>query len=88
MARTDWVLGEKVYFTFRNHIAELQVKKLKKNRGATRDFGKIVWQVTKAGIPGAAVKVGDILATRRVYFIAKDIDPRAAHAFDMENQPG
>ena len=86
MARPDFIFGEKVYFSFRNHIAEFEVKKMKKDRGATRDFGKIVWQVTKANIPGTAIKLGDVLPTRRVFYVAKDIDPRAAHAFDMENQ--
>jgi len=61
MARTDFIFGEKVHFSFRNHIAEFAVKKMKKDHGATRDFGKIVWQVTKADIPGIALKVGDIL---------------------------
>ncbi|MBI4514310.1 MAG: hypothetical protein HY699_00630 [Deltaproteobacteria bacterium] len=86
MARSDFVFGEKVHFSFSNHVAHFAVKKMKRDRGATRDFGKIVWQVTQADVPGSALKVGDVLPTRRVFYIAKDIDPRAAHAFDMENQ--
>ena len=78
---------EKVVFTFTNQLLEFEVRKLKRFSSATSNYGKIMWQVTKANIPGAAVKVGDVLPTRRVFYIAKDIDPRAAHAFDMENQP-
>ncbi len=78
---------EKVVFSFKNHLLEFEVRKVKRHSGLTANYGKIVWQVTKATIPGTAVKVGDVLPTRRVFFIAKDIDPRAAHAFDMENQP-
>ncbi len=78
---------EKVVFNFKNHLLEFEVRKIKRHNGLTSNYGKIVWQVTKADIPGIAVKVGDVLPTRRVFYIAKDIDPRAAHAFDMENQP-
>jgi len=77
---------EKVRFNFRNDLAELEVYKVKRDRSATSNYGKILWRVTVAEIPGAAIKVGDVLPTRRVFFVAKDIDPRAAHAFDMENQ--
>ena len=68
-------------------MVEFEVRKVKRNASSTSDYGKILWQVTKASIPGGATKVGEILPTRRVFFIAKDIDPAAAHAFDMENQP-
>jgi len=78
---------EKVVFSFTNHLLEFEVRKVKRHRGLTSSYGKVMWEVTKAAIPGAAVRVGDVLPTRRVFFIAKDIDPRAAHAFDMENQP-
>lgn len=78
---------EKVFFTFRNSLAELEVRKVKRNRCRTGTYGKIEWRVTRANVPGAAIKVGDVLPTRRVYNIARAIDPRAAHAFDMENQP-
>ena len=78
---------EKVVFAFKNQLLELEVRKVKRHSSTTSDYGKILWRVTKATIPGSALKVGDILPTRRVFFIAKDIDPRAAHAFDMENQP-
>lgn len=87
MVRKEFTFGEKVYFAFRNHVAELEVKKVKRDCGPTREYGKIEWQVTKANIPGTSVKVGDILPTRRVYHLARAIDPAAAHAFDMENQP-
>jgi hypothetical protein len=78
---------EKTVFTFKNELLELEVRKVKRHHSLTSHYGKVVWQVTKAVIPGTAVKIGDVLPTRRVFFIAKDIDPRAAHAFDMENQP-
>ena len=78
---------EKVVFNFKNSFAELEVRKVKRNRSMTSTYGKILWQVTKAEIPGTALKAGDILPTRRVFYVAKDIDARAAHAFDMENQP-
>jgi len=78
---------EKTVFTFRSHLLEFEVRKLKRYSSGTSNYGKIVWQVTKSNIPGTALKVGDLLPTRRVFYIAKDIDPRAAHAFDMENQP-
>lgn len=87
MRATDFAFGEKVFFAFRNHLAELEVKKIKKGHGPTRDYGKIEWQVTKVSIPGCAVAVGEVLNTRRVYHLARSIDPVAAHAFDMENQP-
>lgn len=77
---------EKVVFSFRNQLTELEVRKVKRHAGTTSTYGKIMWQVTRANIPGGAVKVGDVLPTRRVFFLAKDIDPAAAHAFDMENQ--
>ena len=79
---------EKVVFHFENGLVEFEVRKVKRNASSTSDYGKILWQVTKVSIPGgAAIKVGAVLPTRRVFFIAKDIDPAAAHAFDMENQP-
>ena len=77
---------EKVTFSFDNGLLELEVRKVKRSHSPTSDYGKILWRVTKAKIPGSAIKVGDILPTRRVFFAAKDIDPQAAHAFDMENQ--
>jgi hypothetical protein len=77
---------EKVIFSFKNGLLEFEVRKVKRNASATNRYGKIMWQVTKVNIPGSAVKVGELLPTRRVFFTAKDIDPRAAHAFDMENQ--
>lgn len=77
---------EKVVFSFKNGLIEFEVRKVKRNASVTNKYGKIMWQVTKANIPGSAVKEGEILATRRVFFTAKDIDPQAAHAFDMENQ--
>ncbi len=87
MARTDFRFGEQVVFGFRNHVAELEVRKVKADRGPTRDYGKIEWRVTKANVPGGAVAVGEVLPTRRVYHLARSIDALAAHAFDMENQP-
>ncbi len=78
---------QKVVFTFSNRLLEFEVRKLKRHSSPTSDYGKIMWQVTRANIPGIAIKVGDVLPTRRVFYIAKDIDSRAAHAFDMENQP-
>ena len=78
---------EKIVFNFKNRLTEFEVRKVKRHSSTTSDYGKIMWQVTKSSIPSGTVKVGDVLATRRVFFIAKDIDPRAAHAFDMENQP-
>lgn len=87
MPRTDFTFGEKVRYSFRNDIAELEVKKVKRERGPSRDYGKIEWLVTKASIPGASLAPGQILTTRRVYNVARDIDPLAAHAFDMDNQP-
>ncbi len=78
---------EKIVFTFTNRLTEFEVRKVKRHSSATSNYGKIMWQVTKARIAGTTVKIGDLLPTRRVFFIAKDIDPRAAHAFDMENQP-
>ncbi|MFQ5666824.1 MAG: hypothetical protein ACE5I7_10385 [Candidatus Binatia bacterium] len=77
---------EKVVFNFKNGLLELEVRKIKRSSSVTSDYGKVLWRVTKASIPGGAVKVGCALPSRRVFFIAKDIDPRAAHAFDMENQ--
>lgn len=77
---------EKVVFTFKNRQIEFEVRKVKRDASSTRTYGKILWKVTKYNVPAGAVKVGDVLPTRRVFFIAKDIDPRAAHAFDMENQ--
>jgi len=87
MARKEFQIGEKVVFAFRNNVAELEVKKIKRDRGATRDYGKIEWLVTRANIPGSSLRPGAMLTTRRVYHLARDIDPIAAHAFDMENQP-
>ncbi|MFI5394288.1 MAG: hypothetical protein ACHQ9S_02035 [Candidatus Binatia bacterium] len=78
---------EKVTFQFENGLLAFEVRKVKRHSSTTSEYGKIVWRVTRARIPGSAVKVGDLLPARRVFFIAKDIDPRAAHAFDMENQP-
>ena len=86
MARKDFIFGERVLFSFRNQVAELEVKKMKRDRGPNRDYGKIEWVVTKVSIPGCAVTPGTILTTRRVYHLARDIDPMAAHAFDMDNQ--
>lgn len=77
---------EKVIFNFKNGFVEFEVRKVKRHTSPTSDYGKIMWRVTKADIPGTAIKPGDIMPTRRVFFTAKDIDPRAAHAFDMENQ--
>lgn len=87
MTRKDFVFGEKVHFAFRSPLAVLEVRKVKKDRGATRDFGKIAWRVTNVSIPGGAVQVGDVLTTRRVFHLARGIDREAAHAFDQENQP-
>lgn len=87
MAQKELRFGEQVVFAFRNHLAEFEVRKVKRDHGPTRDFGKIEWQVTKASIPGSSVRVGEILPTRRVFHLARGIDPVAAHAFDMENQP-
>lgn len=77
---------EKIVFNFKNHLIELEVRKVKRNTSLTSHYGKILWQVIKVNIPGSAIKVGDVLPTRKVFLIAKDLDPRAAHAFDMENQ--
>jgi len=77
---------EKVVFHFTNDLLALEVRKIKRDKSTTSEYGKILWQVTRAEIPAGAVRVGDVLSTKRVFFIAKDIDPRAAHAFDMENQ--
>ena len=77
---------EKVEFTCHNGLVEFAVRKVKRSYSNTSRYGKIQWRVTKAKIPGTAVKPGDILPTRRVFLLAKDIDPRAAHAFDMELQ--
>lgn len=87
MAAKELTFGEKVFFSFRNPVAELEVKKVKTGHGPTRDYGKIEWQVTRASIPGSSLAVGEVLPTRRVYHLARSIDPLAAHAFDMENQP-
>lgn len=77
---------EKIAFSFKNRLIEFEVRKVKRNASATSNYGKIVWQVVKVNIPGSAIQVGDLLPTRRVFLIAKDLDPSAAHAFDMENQ--
>ena len=79
---------EKIVFTFKQPPKELEVRKIKTDRvnetyGSW--FGKIRWRVEKEQVPGIPVKVGDILTTSRVYQIARAIDKKAAHQFELYN---
>jgi hypothetical protein len=79
---------EKVIFAFRRPPKEFEVRKVKADRindtyGSW--FGKTRWRVEKISVPGISVKVGDVLSTGRVYQIARTIDRKAAHQFDMYN---
>ncbi len=78
----------KVVFVFKRPPKELEVRKVKIDR--VNDaygswYGKIRWRVDKIEVPGSSVKVGDILPTSRVYQIARTIDKKAAHQFELYN---
>jgi len=79
---------EKVVFTFRRPPKELQVRKIKRHRISDTYgswFGRIGWKVERINVPGISVHVGDIISTSKVYEIARTIDKKAAHQFDMYN---
>ncbi len=79
---------EKIVFTFEQPPKEFQVRKVKTDR--VNDaygswYGKIRWRVEKILLPGISVKEGDLLPTSRVYEIARTIDKKAAHQFELYN---
>ena len=79
---------EKIVFKFEHPPKEFQVRKIKTDR--VNDtygswFGKIRWRVEKIRVPGISVKEGDLLPTSRVYEIARTIDKKAAHQFELYN---
>jgi hypothetical protein len=82
---------EKIVFTFRHPPKELEVRKVKTDRvnetyGSW--YGKVRWRVEKIHVPGISVKVGELLTASRVYEIARTIDRRAAHQFELYNPKG
>ena len=79
---------EKIVFAFKRPPKELVVHKVKTDR--VNDaygswFGKIRWRVEKIQVPGSPVKEGEILTTSKVYQIARTIDKKAAHQFELYN---
>ena len=79
---------EKIVFRFERAPKEFQVRKVKTDR--VNDaygswYGKIRWRVEQIRVPGIAVKEGDLLTTSRVYEIARTIDKKAAHQFELYN---
>ena len=79
---------EKIVFTFKQPPKEFQVRKVKTERANDTYgswYGKIQWLVEKIRGPGISVKEGDLLPTSRVYEIARTIDKKAAHQFELYN---
>jgi hypothetical protein len=79
---------EKIVFTFKQPPKEFQVRKVKTERANDTYgswYGKIQWRVEKIRVPGISVKEGDLLPTSRVYEIARTIDKKAAHQFELYN---
>ncbi len=79
---------EKIVFAFKHPPKELEVRKVKTDRvneAYGSWFGKIRWRVEKVHVPGISVKKGDILTTARVFQIARTIDKKAAHKFELYN---
>ena len=79
---------EKIVFTFERPPKAFQVRKVKTDR--VNDaygswYGKLRWRVEKISVPGISVKEGDLLTTSRVYEIARTIDKKAAHQFELYN---
>lgn len=79
---------EKIVFSFRHPPKELEVRKVKTDR--VNDaygswYGKVRWRVEKIHVPGSSVKVGDLLPASRVFEIARTIDRKAAHQFELYN---
>ena len=79
---------EKTFFSFKRPPKELEVRKIMTDR--VNDtygswYGKIRWRVEKVAMPGCSVKSGDIISTSRVYQIARTIDQKAAHQFELYN---
>ncbi len=79
---------EKIVFSFKQAPKELQVRKVKSDR--VNDaygswYGKVRWRVEKVNVPGISVKEGDLLTTSRVYEIARTIDKKEAHKFELYN---
>ncbi len=79
---------EKILFSFKRPPKELEVRKIMTDRvndACGSWYGKIRWRVDKVEMPGCSVKVGDIIPTSRVYQIARTIDKKAAHQFELYN---
>ncbi len=79
---------EKTVFMFKHPQKELQVRKVKTDRvneAYGSWYGKIRWRVEKIRVPRIPVKKGDLLTTSRVYEIARTIDKKAAHQFELYN---
>ena len=79
---------EKIVFTFKQPPKEFQVRKVKMDRvnnAYGSSYGKIRWRVEKIRVPGISVREGDLLPRSRVYEIARTIDKKAAHQFDLYN---
>ena len=79
---------EKVVFAFKRSPKEFVVHKIKRDR--VNDaygswYGKIGWRVEKIELLGCSVKAGDVLTTSKVYEIARTIDYKAAHQFELYN---
>ncbi len=79
---------EKIVFVFKHPPKELTVRKVKIDRANDAYgswYGKIRWRVEKIEVPGCPVKEGAIVPTSRVYQIARTIDKKAAHQFELYN---
>ncbi len=79
---------EKILFTFKSPPKEFEVRKIKTDRvneAYGSWFGKVRWRVEKVQVAGISVKVGDVLTTAKVYQIARTIDQKAAHQFELYN---
>lgn len=81
-------MAEKIVFSFRKPPKELEVRKIRTDRihdACGSAYGKIRWRVEKIHVPAISVRVGDILTTSRVYEIARTVDKKAAHQFDLHH---
>jgi hypothetical protein len=81
-------MAEKIVFRFERPPKEFQVRKVKTDRindAYGSWYGKIRWRVEKIHVTGIAVKEGDLLTTSRVFEIARTIDKKAAHQFELYN---
>ncbi len=81
-------MAEKISFAFHKPPKELEVRKIKTDRindTYGSGYGKVRWRVEKIQLTGSPIRTGDILTTSRVYELARTIDRKAAHQFDLYN---